>query len=103
MMERAENSVDFSFESDAGALDEIERLTAEHWADLLFNREALAALKRDGLALDGLHLGGQSPYRFRAGENGTLIVTARGERADTLIDLWRLHFLRLIKPRNLAA
>jgi hypothetical protein len=102
-METARNDVEFSFDSGGLALGEIERLTAERWADLLFDRETLTALKRDGLALEGVNLGGQSPYRFCPADAGSVIVSATGDHADALIDLWRVHFLRALKSRNLAA
>jgi hypothetical protein len=95
--------VDFSFDSGGLAVDDIARLTADMWADLAFDRDALAALKRDGLVLDGINLGGHNPYRLEPVEGGQVRVAARGEHADALLDLWRVHFLRGLRPRTLAA
>lgn len=98
-----EKTVGFSFDSAGLTPEEVARLTADIWADLPFDRESLAALKRDGLALDGLNLGGASPYRFRASENDQIVVEATGPDVDTLLDLWRIHFRRILRPRHLAA
>lgn len=102
-MDQAGKRVDFSFDSGGLAADDIARMTADMWADLAFDRDALAALKRDGLTLDGINLGGHTPYRFDAEDTGQVRVSAGGEHADTLLDLWRVHFLRGLRPRNLAA
>lgn len=102
-MDQPGKQVDFSFDSGGLALDHIARLSADMWADLAFDRDALAALKRDGLTLDGINLGGHNPYRFGIAEGGQVRVSAAGEHADTLLDLWRIHFLRGLPPRNLAA
>jgi hypothetical protein len=92
-----------SFDAAGIAIDKIARLAADMWADLPFDRDALAALKRDGLVVDGLKLGGPCPYRFRDVDGGQMLITASGERADMLLDLWRVHFQRRLKPHNLAA
>jgi hypothetical protein len=102
-MDRTGKQVDFSFDSGDLAVDDIARLTADMWADLAFDRDALAALKRDGLTLDGINLGGVVPYRFEINDDGHVRVTAIGDHAETLLDLWRVHFLRGLRPRNLAA
>ena len=102
-MDEPGNRVSFSFESGGLSADDVERLTADMWADLAFDREALANLKRDGLALEGINLGGHSPYRFEPGEADEIRVTTSGEHADILLDLWRIHFRRGLRPRNLAA
>ena len=44
--------------------DVIAPLSAEIWAGLAFDNEARAALKRDGLMLDGLRLTGPMPFTF---------------------------------------
>ena len=88
---------------DAGGFtaQDISRMTADMWADLLWDRDTQARLKRDGLTIDALNLGGACPYRFAPGENGHVIVTlAPTDQAATLIDLWRVHFLRGILPRS---
>jgi len=95
--------VGFSFDSAGLSIDEMARLSADIWADLPFDRDALAALKRDGLIVDGLKLGGHCPYRFEILEDGQVLVTTPGDQADRLLDLWRMHFQRGMKPRNLAA
>lgn len=94
---------EFSFDSAGLSVDEVARHTADMWADLPFDRDGLSALKRDGLALDGLNLGGHCPYRISVADNGQLRVGATGEQADALLDLWRMHFLRGLRPRTLAA
>jgi hypothetical protein len=103
MMDEMGKQVGFSFESGGLAPEEIARITADMWADLSFDRDALAALKRDGLSVDGLNLGGASPYRFVAGEDDQVIVRAEGPDVDALLDLWRIHFRRGVRSRNLAA
>ncbi|WP_454882604.1 hypothetical protein [Sphingomonas oryzagri] len=103
-MEKAARDTTFSF--DAGALtpDEVARRTADMWADLPWDRESLSRLKRDGLVLEGLNLGGACPYRFTLDDAGQIVVSAPvAEHAETLIDLWRLHFLRGFRARPLAA
>jgi hypothetical protein len=95
--------VDFSFNCGGLAVDDVARLTADMWADLAFDRDALAALKRDGLMLDGINLGGHAPYRFEIDSADHVRVSTVGEHAATLLDLWRVHFLRGLRPRNLAA
>jgi len=89
-----------------GALEpaEIERLNAEIWADLEFDETAKAALKRDGLAVEGLRLTGPNPFLVSAGDGdsapATVMITAGdGPQAQALLDLWRVHFLRRIRER----
>lgn len=95
----------FSISFDPGGLtlEDVARLSADIWADLPFNRDALAALKRDGLVLDGVNLGGPYPYRAVADENGKVQVTAEGPDQAVLLDLWVMHFQREFRFRNLAA
>jgi hypothetical protein len=90
----------FAFER--GALDpsDIDRLNAEIWADLAFDDAAKAALRRDGLALDGLRIGGPNPFRVQGDEAQVTIEAGDGPVADALIDLWRVHFLRRIRERG---
>lgn len=102
-MDQPGTQVEFSFDSGGLAVDDVARLTADIWADLAFDRDALAALKRDGLTLDGINLGGPNPYRLDCDATGQVRVSALGDHADTLLDLWRVHFLRGLRPRNLAA
>lgn len=91
------------FESGGLAAEDLIRIAADMWADLPFDREALAGLKRDGIPLDKLHLGGPSPFVLTGGEADHFEVHVDGPDADTLLDLWRIHFLRGLRPRNLAA
>lgn len=97
-------NVTVSFDPGALTLDHVLRITRETWADLPFDRDALAVLKRDGLSLDGVKLGGTSPYRYDPAPDGTLLVTAgEGEAGAVLLDLWRLHFARALRSQGLAA
>jgi len=93
--------LDFSFDADGVAFNDIERIIADMWADLPFDRDALAGLKRDGLALDGINLGGPNPYHLMAREPGTITLAVSGPHADTLLDLWRIHFLRGLRPQGI--
>jgi hypothetical protein len=103
-MDKAARDMTFSFDAGALTLDEVARRTADMWADLPWDRESLARLKRDGLALEGINLGGACPYRFAFDDAGEVVVSvASAEHAETLIDLWRLHFLRSFRARPLAA
>jgi hypothetical protein len=97
---------DTTFRFDAGdlTLDEIARRASDMWADLPWDRESLARLKRDGLTFDGLNLGGACPYRFALDAGGLTVVTAEpDDLAGTLLDLWQVHFLRGFRSRYLAA
>lgn len=103
-MDKAARDMTFSFDAGALTRDEIARRTADMWADLPWDRESLARLKRDGLVLDGLNLGGACPYRLAPDDAGQVVVSVvPAEYAETLIDLWRLHFLRGFRARPLAA
>lgn len=88
----------FAFERGALDLTEIERLNAEIWADLAFDEAAKAALRRDGLPLDGLRLGGSNPYLVSA-DTETAVAIEAGDSPETqdLLDLWQMHFLRRIR------
>jgi len=95
--------VDFSFDAGGFTAQDISRMTADMWADLPFDRDALGALKRDGLTLDGVHLGGPMPYRFEPAGDDRIVLTVLAEPSDALLDLWKIHFRRGLRPRNLAA
>jgi len=95
--------VDYHFDAAGIDAEGVARLTADMWADLPFDRDALTALKRDGLLLDGLNIGGPCPYRIGSLEGDRIAVTADGDQADVLLDLWRMHFQRGLRPRSLAA
>lgn len=90
----------FCFERGALEVEEIARLTAEIWADLAFDEAAKAALKRDGLALDGLRLTGPNPFQVGAADDARVTISAP-ERpdAEALIGLWQVHFLKRIRER----
>jgi len=102
-MDGTGKEVEFSFESGGLSAPEVERVTANMWADLPFDREAIGALKRDGLVLDGVHLGGPMPYRFEPAGDDRIVVIVAGADGQTLLDLWQIHFRRGLRPRNLAA
>jgi hypothetical protein len=71
---------------------------AQIWADLALDDEVKAALKRDGLALDGLRLTGPSSYQIseNGGENFQISVKD-GPKAQALLDLWQVHFVRALR------
>ena len=82
------------------SIDDIARRTADIWADLRFDRDTLARIRRDGLMLDGINLGGPSPFQFDSGVDGMVSVGAGSDdAAATLLDLWRLHFQRGLRSR----
>lgn len=98
---------EFSFASGAFDLAAIARLNVEIWADLAFDDAAKAALKRDGLTVDGLRLTGPNPFTIRCiagdGTDAAIAVSAgEGPHADALLDLWRIYFLRRIRERATA-
>jgi hypothetical protein len=95
--------VEYSFDAAGLDAESVARVTGDMWADLPFDRDALAALKRDGLTLDGLNIGGACPYRFEPLDGDQIAVTVAGDQADVLLDLWRMHFQRGLRPRSLAA
>jgi len=86
----------------AGGADAAGRLEAEAailWANLAFDEAAKAALRRDGLAIEGMRLTGPCPFRLRAIDSQQLAVSAPG-RADgaALLDLWQVYFQRRLLP-----
>jgi hypothetical protein len=101
-------SVEYSFDPGALTLDDIRRLAADMWSDIAFDEAALARLKRDGLMLDGVRLTGPSPFELRSGEDGQMTVSIAETVTDpahvgTLLDLWRVHVMRGLRPGSLAA
>lgn len=85
-------------------LDEIIRLALEMWSDLGFDEVALARLRRDGLALEGVRLRGPCPYVIDNSDEQTIRVRVEaGAPSETLLDLWRLHFSRGLRQGSLAA
>jgi hypothetical protein len=75
-------------------------LATQIWSGLVFDEEARAALKRDGLMLDGLRLSGPMPFVFAQVGASRIRVTAPGRAdSDGLLDLFRVWLL----PRLRAA
>jgi hypothetical protein len=94
------------FHFDPGALDlaQIQRLAEGMWSDLAFDESALARLKRDGLALDGVRLTGPIPYQLAQDADGSIRVSAGDHpHAAILLDLWRLHFVKGLRLGSIAA
>lgn len=98
----------FRFDPGPLALDVIAQLTAAMWSDLAFDQSALAALKRDGLALDGVRLTGPCPYGFATLDGREIELSLAPTITDPhqiglLIDLWQVHFMRGLRPGAIAA
>jgi hypothetical protein len=94
----------------SGSLDlaEVRRLADDMWSDLAFDEVTLARLKRDGLTLAGVRLTGPSPYMLDVVDDEQIIVTIAANvveqgHVDTLLDLWRMHFAKGLRPGSLAA
>lgn len=78
--------------------DECAQRSAHIWADLAFDGQAKASLKRDGLDLRELRLTGAMPWRFEAGETGHIrVVIEPGPHAGDYLDLFRLWFIPRLK------
>jgi hypothetical protein len=91
--------LEISFDPGVLTLDEVRRMSAGIWSDLAFDDEARAQLRRDGLNLDGVRLTGPSPYRLELTADDQVQVSVDvGPDAETLIDLFRLHFLKGLRP-----
>jgi hypothetical protein len=85
-------------------LEEIRRLALDVWSDIGFDEGVLARLKRDGLVLDDVRLRGPCPYVFDCRQGNEIRIRVEdGAPAETLFDLWRLHFIRGLRTANLAA
>lgn len=85
-------------------LDEITRLALDMWSDIGFDEAALGRLRRDGLALDGVRLRGASPYLIDSPDGRMIRVRVEnGAPAETMLDLWKLHFARRLRGGTLAA
>lgn len=100
-------SVEFRFETETMGLDEIQRITVDTWSDLVFDEAALARLKRDGLALDGVRLTGPSPFVLTEADDHRIVVAiapfvAEPDPAATLLDLWRVHFMKGLRPGSIS-
>lgn len=107
LMEATGTNVEFRFETETRELEEIQRLAADMWSDLAFDEAALARLKRDGLALDGVRLTGPSPFSLTR-DGCQIVVSIAPFVADTghaamLLDLWRAHFMKGLRPGSAAA
>lgn len=107
MAKGTEKDVEYRFPASL-ALDEIQRLATDMWSDLAFDEQALARLRRDGLALDGLRLTGPTPFQIASAGSDELVVTIAPSVSDpmhiaTLLDLWRLHFMKGLRPGSIAA
>jgi hypothetical protein len=97
-------TMEISIDPGTLTLDEVRRISVEIWSDLAFDDDARAQLRRDGLNLDGVRLTGPCPYRFNIGADDKIQLSVEaGRTAETLIDLFRLHFLKGLRPRGLAA
>jgi len=96
--------MEFRFDPGVLAPEDVMRAAGNIWSDLAFDEEARAQLRRDGLVLDGVRLTGPNPYAIEALPDGMIRVSVEpGPAAETLIDLWRLHVMRGLRPRYLAA
>jgi hypothetical protein len=86
--------MDYSFETDGLGLERCNTLVAQIWADLAFDSDAHAALKRDGLALGGLRLTGPMPFVLTQHGSGSFSVSTKSAaNRDALLDLFRLAIL----------
>ena len=95
---------------DPGPIDpaDVRRIAADLWSGLAFDEAALARLKRDGLTLHSVRLTGPMPYIVERLDDGGIVVTIadgidNSAHVATLLDLWRLHFIKALRPGSLAA
>ena len=108
MAQATGKSVEFRFETETMGLDEIQRLAADIWSDLAFDEATLARLRRDGLALDGVRLTGPSPFVLTQKDGREITVSVASfvtdpDHAATLLDLWRVHVMKGLRPGSVAA
>ncbi len=104
MTAKTGKDVEISFDPGVLGLDQIRHRADDIWSDLAFDEPTLARLKRDGLALDGVRLTGPNPFRIAPGEGGQMRVAAPDHpHAEILLDLWRLHFMKGLRPSSFAA
>lgn len=92
-----EESAQFSFAAPAHEPATLAARSVELWAELAFDQDAHAILKRDGLDPAALRLTGPHPFAYEAAPGGTIAVTARAAdepSAEALLDLFRIYFLR---------
>jgi hypothetical protein len=100
-------AVDFSFDPTPLALEDVQRIAADMWSDLAFDEATLARLKRDGLALDSVRLTGPSPFLLTQEEGCRIAVSIASfvgdpNHAAMLLDLWRVHFMKGLRPGSVA-
>jgi hypothetical protein len=86
---------------------DIERATTALWAELLFDDNAKAALRRDGLSLEGVRITGPNPYAVHVSETDAdvLIVTANAVdtvQRDALLALWHVYFMKRVFEPTIA-
>jgi hypothetical protein len=80
---------------------DIERATATLWAELVFDDTARAALRRDGLSLEGVRITGPSPFSVQLAETSTTHVTVSANAANEtqrndLLALWHVYFMKRV-------
>jgi hypothetical protein len=84
-------------EGNHGDLKTIAARSAGIWIGLTLDDDAHTVLRRDGLDPAALRLTGLHPFEFARAPDGSLRVTARAndnEKAEALLDLFRVYFLR---------
>ena len=92
--------MNYSFETGGLGLESCDTLVAQIWADLAFDGDAHAALKRDGLALKGLRLTGPMPFVLTQNGPGSISVSTKSAaNRDALLDLFRLAILPRLRSR----
>ena len=101
-------SVEYRFEFGPLTLAKVQRRAGDMWSDLAFDEAALTRVKRDGLLIDGVRLTGPSPFVMADLGDGQLRVTidpavVHPGHVETLLDLWRVHFVRGLRPGSPAA
>lgn len=88
---------------DAGSRDpaDLAQASAELWAALFIDEAARGVLRRDGLDPARLPLSGPHPFVYACAEDGALtqvtLADAEGADAESLLDLFRVYFLRRLR------
>lgn len=94
--------MDYSFEIDSLDLERCTMLVTQIWADLAFDSDVCAGLKRDGLAFKGLRLTGPMPFMFAQHGSGSINVSTKSvANRDALLDLFRLAILPRLRSTGL--
>jgi hypothetical protein len=80
---------------------EVQRETALLWAEFVFDDDAKAALRRDGLSLEGVRISGPSPYWVRTAKDNpdVLVITvdpASDVQRQALLALWQVYFMKRV-------